>query len=473
MKNSIDAFSVTRDAPQCLQVEVTSRCNLKCKMCPLTTGDTLSSTKPDHMSDIIWEDIVPLAKRCGEINLTGYGEPFLNPNFLPLLQNLDREGVRIGFSTNGTLLTPEIARELAKLKHIIQINFSIDSPKQDSYRFIRGGDVEKALSGLKNLTAAIDDPRVITISSVLMTQNIKDLVHFPKLLNELGIQNFYLQGLLDYNDQCTEQQLFNNGDLFIYLDEIYKQCEKFSINILMPLSDRLLLERRSPKEAKSYFGNEKSSPGETKQCNVPWEIPFIDREGRVFPCCNASRNSDAIMGNLRDEKWEQVWNGPAFKAFRNGLLEGGDKVPSICQDCHAVSWGQHPLLYAAKILPNESRLSGRGQFKLVVQNIGRESWTQNDPIYIATAAPRDVRSRFTHSTWLSPTRVAHFQESLVNPGERATFEFELSKHFQTEQENFELVYEGKLWMPKTQFQVKVPWGIRARINHFIPAAMEI
>ena len=48
--NTIDEALLVSDSPQSLQIEVTSRCNLKCKMCPLTTGDTLSSAHPGHMT---------------------------------------------------------------------------------------------------------------------------------------------------------------------------------------------------------------------------------------------------------------------------------------------------------------------------------------------------------------------------------------------------------------------------------------
>jgi MoaA/NifB/PqqE/SkfB family radical SAM enzyme len=49
------------DLPYALQVESTSSCNLKCKMCPLTTERTPSSITPGHMQEVLWRATSP---RC-------------------------------------------------------------------------------------------------------------------------------------------------------------------------------------------------------------------------------------------------------------------------------------------------------------------------------------------------------------------------------------------------------------------------
>lgn len=417
-----DSLSVC-ETPVILQVEVTSTCNLKCKMCPLTTGSTLSSATPGHMTDVLWHQILTLAKRCGNVLMTGYGEPFLNPNFLSLLKDLNQAQVNIYFSTNGLLLTESMARELASIDRITGINFSIDSPQADSYRYIRGGNVEKALNGLRNLMAVIQKPNIVTVSSILMKRNLKDLVGFPAILAEMGVQKWYLQGLVDTNAWCPEYQLRNDHELFAHLDEIQQQCKELGIEAIMTLPERLELERDNPQESLRYFDATAMEPGETRQCSLPWGLPFLDRDGRVFPCCHASKDVTVVMGDLRRESWDEIWNGPRFRKFRKNLLEGGTATPSICQGCNAVRRGQHPLLYAAKILPERSRLSGKGPMKVVVKNIGPYTWTQNDPIYIGTASPRDRSSRLWHSTWIAVNRVAHFQEEQVLPGELATFGF--------------------------------------------------
>jgi MoaA/NifB/PqqE/SkfB family radical SAM enzyme len=454
--NTIKESLLVCESPRNLQIEVTSMCNLKCKMCPLTTGNTLSSANPGHMTNVLWHNILPLAKRYGKVLLCGYGESLLNPNFLSLLQELNQAKIYMSMSTNGTLLTTSIASELTAFEYLIHINISIDSPESDSYHHIRGGNVEKALNGLKNLLAVIKDPNRVTVSSILMAHNIKDLVRFPNFLAELGVRKFVLQGLVDYNASCSEAQLLHNRELFAYLDEIHQQCKETGIEITMTMAERLELERYNPAKAVHRFHSTSMEPGETKQCNVPWEIPFIDREGRVFPCCSASRDGAAVMGDLKHESWDEIWNGLRFREFRKCLLTGTN-IPTICQSCNGAPRGKHPfLLYALEIMFEQSRLSGKKSMKLVVKNIGQYTWAQNDPIRIGTSGPRDRSSQLWHPTWISVNRVAHFKEKQVPPGGLATFEFEVNTTAKVESESFELVYDGKTWMHNTQFKVTTP-----------------
>src|SRR5437016_4669763 len=69
--------------PMAVQVEFTSRCNLRCRMCPLTTGTSSSSGAPGPMTDVVFDELLAIARRCGRVVLAGYGEPLTNPQCLP------------------------------------------------------------------------------------------------------------------------------------------------------------------------------------------------------------------------------------------------------------------------------------------------------------------------------------------------------------------------------------------------------
>src|SRR5262245_21246406 len=100
-----------------LQVEITSRCNLKCKMCPLILGTTASSGSAGVIDDADWEQVKRLSITAGRIMLVGFGEPMTHPRFVGMLQELDKIGVEISFSTNG-IGSEQIAPPLAMLKHL-------------------------------------------------------------------------------------------------------------------------------------------------------------------------------------------------------------------------------------------------------------------------------------------------------------------------------------------------------------------
>jgi radical SAM protein with 4Fe4S-binding SPASM domain len=444
------------DLPCVLQMEITSYCNLKCKMCPLGTGTTLSSRQPGHITQAVWKEIIPVAGKIGKVTIAGYGEPLINRQCVPLLRELNSLDIHTGIATNGIALTRKVAAELVSLPHLRHINISIDSPDAGIYRDMRGGNVEKALRGLENLMAVIDNPDRVTVSSVLMHKNIRSLEAFPPILSRLGVKRYCLQGLIDHNPDLHCENLLYYEEISPSLDNLKEACHRAGIELLFSLPQRLDLEVREPLQARShYFTHAPSFGPETKQCFVPWEIPFIDKDGRVFPCCNASTDPAWIMGDLRKRSLIDIWQGTVYRKFRQDLLDGRT-IPAICQNCTTVPLGEHPLrLYSAKILFEESELRDQSEMCLVVQNTGICSWTQDTPILIGTTNPRDRVSAYFHPGWLSSNRIATFTEKIVPPGGTATFTFQITPVHNTPTEVFQLVVPGKCWLPDTGFEIRV------------------
>lgn len=439
--------------PLLLQIEITSHCNLKCKMCPLTLEAVPSSLRPGHVQEMTWQHVRELARVMGRVNLTGYGEPLANPRFLTYLRELDDLGVKTGFATNGALLTPGFVAELAGLRHLVHVNVSIDSPDPATYHFIRGGDVAKALAGLRILAAALRPPKRVSVSSVVIDRNLESLTAFPRLLASLGVKEFLLQGLIDWNPAWADEHLARSGRLPGPLRQIEDDCKTLGIRLELQPDQRLDLELSDPEEAlRRYHGHEPLTPTRTKQCCVPWDLPFINKDGQVFPCCYSDET--ALMGDLREQSFDAIWQGEPFGRFRADLLSG-THAPTVCRRCNAVPTGPHPLNeYAATILLKKSVLRGRMRLKLLVRNTGLRTWTQATRLRIGTAEPRDRESMYFHTSWISPTRVATFREESVAPGEVATFPLVMTPDDAVKTEEFQLLVEGVCWLPDTCFTVR-------------------
>ena len=107
------------------KIETTSLCNLSCSYCPNSQG---LSYGHNHMSEetfnkiCYWvEKLNPTGQPQNEpiIWLHGIGEPLLNPNIIQFVEKLSKL-VKVGFSTNGVLLTKETIKDLdkANLSHL-------------------------------------------------------------------------------------------------------------------------------------------------------------------------------------------------------------------------------------------------------------------------------------------------------------------------------------------------------------------
>jgi organic radical activating enzyme len=117
------------------QIEISSRCNLRCVYCPSKdldkpVADGGSGRAKEDISMENFERALEWAQHfhhCGtqgELALTGLGEALLHPDFVDFVR-LARKALpsnRITFSTNGLLLTEKLVEELAPYRPEIYIS---------------------------------------------------------------------------------------------------------------------------------------------------------------------------------------------------------------------------------------------------------------------------------------------------------------------------------------------------------------
>jgi hypothetical protein len=90
---------------------------------------------------------------------------------------------------------------------------------------------------------------------------------------------------------------------------------------------------------------------------------------------------------------------------------------------------------------------GTAYITLLARNNGNQNWSASN-VRLGTVQPRDRSSSFSDSSWLTSTRVA-MQETTVQPGEVATFKFDLAAPATpgSYRECFNVVAEGFTWIP--------------------------
>src|SRR5579862_1053900 len=336
-----DRFSP--DLPMAVQVELTSRCNLRCRMCPLTTKTSSSSAQPGPMTDMVFAEVLALARRCGRVIVAGYGESLTNPRTIPMLQAFDAEGIDISIATNGIALSPAVARCLSALRHLSMINVSIDSPDPEVYRAVRRGSLERAMRGLRNLMAAIDRPDRVMVSSIAMRESLASLVAFPALLAEMGVRRYAVQSVVDYNDYAIDQRLLDHPEMRTLLEAVEAGCIEHGIRFDLSVPERSRADVEDPTRARErYYGFGEWDTRLTRQCLVPWEIPFVDKDGRVFACCNAAAANEHRLGQIGTGTLDEIWTGPEFQRFRREIVNGAT-TPSIWPPVHDCPTRRAPL----------------------------------------------------------------------------------------------------------------------------------
>jgi radical SAM protein with 4Fe4S-binding SPASM domain len=450
--------------PAVLSVEVTTNCNLRCAMCALSGSGTRSSLVSGDIGEVVWKRILEVAPRIGYININGWGENFSNPRFLEFLSDLDALEVPVCFTTNGTYMTPEIARRLGELSNLDRITVSIDSPDPHVFRAIRGISLEPVMHGLRSLLENYPRPGDVVVCSVVSDQTLPSLRAFPALLASLGSTNYVLLGLVDNGGSVTRDGLSEELATKI-IAEIGTECAASGINFLVHpyLANRLLGDPTSlsPK-ARAFVEPYRPALKATRQCSSPWEHLFINRNGQVLPCCNCSpwehtgEENDAILGDLRDQSFDEVWASGRLRSFQDRLRRGD--LPGVCENCGVTSTGPHFFdVLSARLELEECQRYGH-TFRLAFRNTGAATWTTETHLRIGTTRPRDRVSNHRHRSWLAPNRIVSLLDSPVAPGELGNFLFRIAPiPFRGEvprPERFQLVAEGVCWLPNTEFELR-------------------
>jgi len=169
------------------QVEPALTCNLKCVMCPWHKFRKETGREP-IMDAGTWKELVPYLRRVKSVDFTGGGEPLMNVNLLDWIRTAKQNGCQTGFLTNGTLLNPEVSRELVHIG-LDWLAVSMDSPEAGIYEQIRcGSDFAEVCGNVRFLTQLRESNRpLVTINWVMMEKNVERLEDAVRLASSLGV----------------------------------------------------------------------------------------------------------------------------------------------------------------------------------------------------------------------------------------------------------------------------------------------
>lgn len=132
---------------------LTRTCNLKCVHCY-----TDSDARRDSGELTTWEAMAVLddlaAFKVPAVLFSG-GEPLVRPDLFALAAHARSLGLHVVLSTNGTLITPAIAQQLAEMK-FSYVGISLDSALPEVHDSFRGvpGAFERTMRGFRNCVEA-------------------------------------------------------------------------------------------------------------------------------------------------------------------------------------------------------------------------------------------------------------------------------------------------------------------------------
>lgn len=159
---------------------ITGRCNLACRHCAVSSG--IQRARGLRLTECrrVIDDMAAFGIR--DVALSG-GEPLLRPDWFELATYARSCGLTVSVSTNGTLVSERVARQIAELETDVQVSLDGATPEvHDEFRGVPG-TWARAVRGVRNLVAAGVS---VTIGTTVTTANIRQVPALCDLARDLG-----------------------------------------------------------------------------------------------------------------------------------------------------------------------------------------------------------------------------------------------------------------------------------------------
>jgi len=196
------------DFPLALQIEVSSVCNLDCFMCQrLSWG----SGEEGLMPLSIFRRLEDSLREAERVILYGIGEPLMNPDIVEMVKFARKtmgDNGEVLLSTNGTLLTPELAGRLVKAG-LTSLYMSLDSLNEEKLKGIRRGiNYTSALENLKFFLKNFGSDVEAGLEYVVMRENLGDLPGFVVEAAEMGVSRILVSHIVPYSEEAARQATY-------------------------------------------------------------------------------------------------------------------------------------------------------------------------------------------------------------------------------------------------------------------------
>jgi radical SAM protein with 4Fe4S-binding SPASM domain len=289
--------------PVHISIEPTAHCDMGCPVCE--TGAEILGRPQGTMSFEAFTRIVDaIHPHAHTIFLYFMGEPFLNKRIYDMIRYAKDRGIYVSLCTNGHFVDPE--RTVAA--GLDEISFQLgglDQPTHEVYR-VRG----RLQRQLDNLQALVAEKKRrgsrapwVQAGFIVMRHNESQVDEFLRVArDEWGVDE---AAIIPPCVRTVEQ-----GRQFLTADDRYW------------FYDRRAFEEHGVLKPKQVMDN---------RCWWIWHSAMITWNGDVVPCCRDAKGTN-VLGNVLEEDFASIWNGPRYRAFRRRILTAQREV-AICSLC--------------------------------------------------------------------------------------------------------------------------------------------
>jgi len=286
------------DHPPHLEFELNYSCNLKCPMCTWAVT-AAAERRADWFKFEDYQKVIDESVAIGtkSIRLCFINEPLIRTDIDQFIKYaVDAGIIDVIITTNGTLLTKEMARKLIDAG-LTKLNVSLDAVTEETYNKIRvGGDFNTTVGNIKDfldvrkqMGKKLPTIRLTFVSTKLNQHERDDFINQWKgRVDSLGLQNL--------------QNPFGEGE---FQDKLQ--------------SELILIKDKQQKPKKFH-------------CPEPFKRMTLRSNGTVLPCCSFYA-AELVVGDWKSRSLKDIWNSEKMRELRAIHKSGKYYENPVCKRC--------------------------------------------------------------------------------------------------------------------------------------------
>jgi len=272
-------------APLRVFIDITYRCNLRCKHC-------FTDSSAFHPEELTTEDLYSLIRQMREagtflLSIAG-GEPLLRSDIFDVIQYAREQYIDVSMTSNGLVITEEIARRLHE-SGLRTITISVDG-MESTHDAIRGqGNWKKTVENIRLLRRYCHSA-TIGIRNTVNTHNLHEAQSLITLAEDLGVDVLKFNPMRCFGRAEQNRYLLISQEQYVaFLREVNSIQAKVKISV-----------PKTPLDSRPYefidlgFG----CTGGRETCNI---TPKGD-----FSAC-AFLGDGFVVGNIKDTSFCELW----------------------------------------------------------------------------------------------------------------------------------------------------------------------
>jgi wyosine [tRNA(Phe)-imidazoG37] synthetase (radical SAM superfamily) len=285
-----------------------NKCNHSCEFCLF-----IQNGEQDNAAQLTRTQLLQYVEDAARldgvlVHFSGGGEPLLNKYTLEAMQLAKARGLAVALSTNGRLLTPEVARTVDFIR--VSLNAGTQATHDRvNHHFRPGSDWQKILDAIRD--SAPHKLRDLGLAFVVTPQNADEIYLFCQTAADVGADFVHIRPGFYYD---AERDTATRSAMQLAFTESEAARRDFGDRLrIFAISDRF----------DGYW-----TPRTYSACKAVWTGVLLTATGELAVCQDRT-DLRFGYGYKMGETFEAIWRGDEHRRLVASIAVGGelDKCP--------------------------------------------------------------------------------------------------------------------------------------------------